>query len=203
MPVFTDALIGDTLHLSAEEFGAYCLILFATWRNNGRALGDDDRELSRICRVSEVRWRRTLRPKLVGFFNINDGNWRQKRLEKEWEFVVKVQQENIERAKRGAAARWNKNNGLGMPEALPEQFSSNAPQTHTQGYIYNKLNNTSSPHAREALPPEEPWPQRCGAWAKGGTWMPTWGPPPDDRACWAPADLVTKARQQRSGGGRH
>jgi uncharacterized protein YdaU (DUF1376 family) len=33
MPVFTDALLGDTMRLSTEEFGAYCLLLFVTWRN--------------------------------------------------------------------------------------------------------------------------------------------------------------------------
>jgi len=30
MPLYTDALLGDTLHLSVDEFGAYCLLLFAT-----------------------------------------------------------------------------------------------------------------------------------------------------------------------------
>ena len=52
MPVATDALLADTTHLSADEFGAYCLILFATWRNNGVPLADDDKRLARICRVT-------------------------------------------------------------------------------------------------------------------------------------------------------
>lgn len=87
MPVFTDALIGDTLHLSTEEFGAYCLLLFATWRNNGRALKDDDLALARICRVSTAKWKRSLRPQLINFFDISDGHLHQKRLEREWEYV--------------------------------------------------------------------------------------------------------------------
>ncbi len=89
MPVFTDALIGDTLHLSEAEFGAYCLILFTTWRNNGQALIDDDARLARVCRVSISRWRNKLRPILASFFDISDGFWHQKRLEKEWKFVQK------------------------------------------------------------------------------------------------------------------
>ena len=199
MPVFTDALIGDTLHLSAEEFGAYCLILFATWRNNGRALPDDDRKLARICRTNIMRWRKSLRPKLVGFFNLEDGFWHQKRLEKEWSLVHKKIQNATEVGKRGAAAKWLKYRQPELPEAEPEQSKGNGTHTPTQGYIYNKYINTSSPHAREGLPPETPWPNRCRAWAEGARWMPDWGPSPDEPGCWAPAKLVTEARKQRGG----
>jgi uncharacterized protein YdaU (DUF1376 family) len=88
MPVFTDALIGDTTHLSTEQFGAYVLILLATWRNNGRALPDDDARMARLCRAGVQRWRSKLRPSLVEFFDISDGLWHQHRLEKEWERVA-------------------------------------------------------------------------------------------------------------------
>jgi uncharacterized protein YdaU (DUF1376 family) len=84
MPVFTDALIGDTTHLSTEQFGAYVLILLATWRNNGRALPDDDERMAHVCRAGVKRWRSKLRPAVSEFFDISDGFWRQHRLEKEW-----------------------------------------------------------------------------------------------------------------------
>lgn len=48
--------------------------------------------------------------------------------------------------------------------------------------------------------PEEPWPQRCRAWAEGHRWNPNWGPPPDDGACWAPPELVEEARRSRANG---
>ena len=89
MPVFVDALIGDTLGLSPESFGAFCLILFATWRNDGKPFADDDCRLARICRVTVKRWRERLRPELIGFFDLSAGTWRQHRLEKEWNFVAK------------------------------------------------------------------------------------------------------------------
>lgn len=107
MPVFTDALLGDTLDLSAEEFGAYCLLLFATWRNNGAALPDHDTKLARICRVTPRRWSDRLRPVLVRFFDLSDGRWHQKRLEKEWQFV----------AQRAAKSRANGALG-GRPKTL-------------------------------------------------------------------------------------
>jgi uncharacterized protein YdaU (DUF1376 family) len=84
MPVFTDALISDTTHLSAQEFGAYLLILLTTWRNNGVPLADNDVRLARVCRVSLRVWRQHTRAALVPFFDIRDGSWRQMRLQKEY-----------------------------------------------------------------------------------------------------------------------
>jgi uncharacterized protein YdaU (DUF1376 family) len=84
MPLFTDALIADTTHLNTKQFGAYVLILIATWRNNGKAFADNDRRLAQLCRMRVDTWRRFYRPVLVEFFNISDGFWHQKRLEKEW-----------------------------------------------------------------------------------------------------------------------
>jgi uncharacterized protein YdaU (DUF1376 family) len=103
MPVFTDALLGDTLHLSAEEFGAYCLILFATWSNGGQALADDDVLLARVCRVSGQKWV-SLRKKIVGFFDTKDGVWRQKRLEKEWNYVQQRSETNRKNGRNGGLA---------------------------------------------------------------------------------------------------
>src|SRR5271165_4871609 len=89
MPVFTDALVGDTLHLSAEEFGAYFLILIATWRNNGQALPDDDARLRRVTRITPRRWPK-VREILLPFFTTDDGFWHQARLEKEWNRVTNL-----------------------------------------------------------------------------------------------------------------
>jgi uncharacterized protein YdaU (DUF1376 family) len=65
LPLKTDALLGDTAHLSPEEFGAYCRILFTMWRHEAM-LPDDETELARIAGVSLKRWRfiaeRVLRP---------------------------------------------------------------------------------------------------------------------------------------------
>jgi hypothetical protein len=102
MPVITDALIGDTTHLSTEQFGAYVLILIATWRNNGQALADDDESMAHICRCSLARWRKHLRPKLIPFFDLADGHWHQKRLEAEWALVMG----KIEKQRKKARGRW-------------------------------------------------------------------------------------------------
>jgi uncharacterized protein YdaU (DUF1376 family) len=127
MPVFTDALLGDTLHLSAEEFGAYCLLLFATWRNNGRALAEDDRKMARICRVSEKRWRERLRPALAMFFDTSDGTWHQKRLEKEWNHVEQFASEQSRKGRLSALKRW----GTGVTDPPVRLKPNGNPHTHT------------------------------------------------------------------------
>jgi uncharacterized protein YdaU (DUF1376 family) len=109
MPLFTDALLGDTLHLSAEEFGAYCLILFATWNNHGQPLPDSDAELAQVCRISRHKWKK-VRQKLTGFFDISSGFWRQKRLEKEWAYVQQRADEQRKKSVKGGLASAAKRN---------------------------------------------------------------------------------------------
>jgi uncharacterized protein YdaU (DUF1376 family) len=83
LPLYPDALISDTTHLSTKEFGAYVLLLLATWRNNGEPFADDDKRLARMCRLSAKEWLR-IRPALEPFFDLSNHLWVQKRLQKEW-----------------------------------------------------------------------------------------------------------------------
>lgn len=200
MPIFIDALLGDTLHLSAEEFGAYCLIMFATWRNNGQALADDDHTLARICRVTAPRWRLKLRPRLVKFFDIGDGRWHQKRLENEWLFVQKRAQISRDNGSRGGRAKYRNGNDLDNPAGNPDETQSHTREASTHTYTYNYLNKLTlenqTPRAREDPFPEPPWKQRCEAWAKGSRWLPLWGPAPDEPGCLAPAEVVIQVRRE-------
>jgi len=119
MPIWPDALLGDTLHLSAEQFGAYLLLLFATWRNNGKPLPDDDRKLARICRSTVAHWRRALRPTVIDFFQTDDGFLHQKRLESEWNWIS----EKIEINKINGAAG-GKANALKLRQSTISERSS-------------------------------------------------------------------------------
>ncbi len=130
MPVWTDALIGDTTFLSAEEFGAYCLLLFATWRNNGQALPDDAAELSQICRMTTVRWRTHMRQKLIRFFDTGDGTWHQKRLEKEWAHVQAKMLANRANGVKGGRPSKNPTAPPGVTQPKPNgSVSINPTQT--------------------------------------------------------------------------
>ncbi len=47
LPLWTDALIGDTYHLTPAQFGAYLRLLIVAWRRKGCDLPNDDVELGR------------------------------------------------------------------------------------------------------------------------------------------------------------
>ncbi len=146
MPMATDAMIADTTHLTAEEFGAYHLILYATWRNNGVPLPDDHRRMARVCRVTPTRWRR-LREVLSVFFDLTEGCWRQKRLEKEWNYVKQRRHALRQNGAKGGRAK-----ALKLRKTPPANGSPGAPMpASTQTQSPNpKKNPPSSPRGEES-----------------------------------------------------
>jgi uncharacterized protein YdaU (DUF1376 family) len=151
MPVFTDALIGDTTHLSTEQFGAYVLILLATWRNNGKALPDDDARMAHVCRISVARWRKNVRPVLVEFFK--DG-WHQPRLEKEWNRVNRLievrRTEGRKGGKASAASRGNSDGHAIQKEASLPKDSESRSDSESEAAREGKKNQSLNPLGRYA-----------------------------------------------------
>jgi uncharacterized protein YdaU (DUF1376 family) len=119
MPLFVDAYLADTMHLSLEEHGAYLKLLMVTWRNNGVALPDDDARMARVMGVTTTVWRRKLRPVLEPFFDLSEGTWRSKRLEKTWFFVERAAQTSRENGKRGGRPKTLKYNETENPAGIP------------------------------------------------------------------------------------
>ncbi|MEM7173624.1 MAG: YdaU family protein [Pseudomonadota bacterium] len=144
MPMATDAMIADTTHLSPEEFGAYHLLLYATWRNNGHPLPDEDKRLARVCRVTAPRWRR-LRPVLLEFFDISDGTWRQKRLEKEWAYVAERREAQRRNGAKGGRAKALNARQREVAEQTPapqaEPGLGTSPHTHTQTHTQESFDD--------------------------------------------------------------
>ncbi|MCR9276219.1 MAG: YdaU family protein [Rhodobacteraceae bacterium] len=80
VPIWADALLRDTLHLSAEEVGAWHLLIYAMWARPTLDLPDNDRKLATITRMSTRKWRATIRPVMEPLFQVADGVWRNRRL---------------------------------------------------------------------------------------------------------------------------
>lgn len=115
LPLKTDALIADTTHMSAEEFGVYVRLLIAMWRH-GAQLPDTPGELAQIGGVTLPRWKkiseRVMRP-----MTISGGIISQKRLTSVWQEV------QLLREKKSAASlkRWGKSNAHGYAHKYPKQ----------------------------------------------------------------------------------
>ena len=106
MPFWTDAYLGDTQHLTAEEHGVYLLLLIQAWRSNDCSLADDDDMLSRFAKISPGRWKK-LKPIIMAFWTHDPDlkRWVQKRLLKERKKTI----EKSEKAKQSASRRWSNN----------------------------------------------------------------------------------------------
>lgn len=78
MPIYWADYLADTMHLNAEQHGAYLLLLAAYWRR-GAPLSDDDKYLSAVARLSLKKWK-MVRPIVAAFFSQKDGVWTHKRV---------------------------------------------------------------------------------------------------------------------------
>jgi uncharacterized protein YdaU (DUF1376 family) len=126
IPLFGDAYIADTRHLSLEEHGAYLSLIMIAWRAEDCSLPDDDARLARVLGITTKKWAK-LKPDVMAFWALDDGRWTQKRLTKERLFVAKKSKQNAE----SANARWNakslETNDASDANASPTQCERNAP----------------------------------------------------------------------------
>ena len=130
LPLYTDAYLADTRHLTTEEHGAYLLLLICMWRAPGCVLKDDNRLLSRMVGVSARRWVK-LRPVLEDFFVISEGRWQQKKLNLVYEAVATKVEKNRASGAKGGRVRAERAKALvrnaqvpALAQCLPEQEAS-------------------------------------------------------------------------------
>jgi uncharacterized protein YdaU (DUF1376 family) len=136
MQLYVSDFIGDTLHLSTEQVGAYLLLLMAMW-NAGGSLPDDEAKLARIVRMSIKRWR-AVASDLMAFFEVGGGAVRHNRLTKE---LQKSEGKSQSRASAGAAGGRAKAlkeqearlaNASRMPQHLPDTRNQNRQEPRAQ-----------------------------------------------------------------------
>jgi uncharacterized protein YdaU (DUF1376 family) len=121
LPLWTDAYLGDTTHLTTIEHGAYLLLLMAMWRANG-SLPDDDRMLARYTKLTAGQWAR-IAPTVRPFFRSENGRISQGRLTDELKHV----RQHSTKQSNAAKARWLKSNDTNDATAMPNECHGNAP----------------------------------------------------------------------------
>lgn len=110
MPMYWDAYLADTTHLTTEEHGAYLLLLAAMWRRNGW-VPDDDRDNARILGLTAARWKRT-KARLASLLVFKDGQITQKNLLKIWEKTQEKIEKNRENGARGGRPKASENKAV-------------------------------------------------------------------------------------------
>ena len=96
MPFFVGDYLSDTPHLSLESHGAYCLILFYTWKTK-KWIVDDDKKMKRILRVHGTKWKR-IREEIEPYFDLSTGVWFNKKVEEAFmRNGYKIDQKSLEK----------------------------------------------------------------------------------------------------------
>ena len=113
LPLFTDAYIADTDHLSDSETGVYFRLLMLMWRSPQCRIPNDVSWIARRLRKTPEQVVEYVMP-IINEFCQQDGNWlSQKRLRREWEWC------EIKRRQSAYAAnsRWNKGKDISKRNA--------------------------------------------------------------------------------------
>lgn len=147
MPLYIGDYLADTLHLSAEQHGAYLMLLMAAWRKGG-ALQDDDSQLAAVAKVSPQQWKKH-KPVLAAFFHVEGGIWRQKRLNAELAIAVESQQKKQAAGKAGASARY----GKGSADATADASANAGSNRMATADDPHRHPNTPSPSPVNLTPP--------------------------------------------------
>jgi len=123
MKFYVGDYLGDTMHLTRDQHGAYLLLIFAYWRNG--SLPDDDEVLAGITKSSPEEWR-SLRQVVAKFFRIRGGFWRQKRVEAELRDAEKIEKARRAAGLKGAEVRWQ-THGKGNRKRMAKAMRSHSP----------------------------------------------------------------------------
>lgn len=87
LPLFTDAYLADTRHLTASQHGAYLLLLMMAWRTSDCSIPNDDAILARWACMDKRTWASN-RETILGFWHLGDDQkFRQGRLSDERKYV--------------------------------------------------------------------------------------------------------------------
>jgi uncharacterized protein YdaU (DUF1376 family) len=93
----------DTNHLRTIEHGAYLLLIFNAWTNDGKLPSDPER-LRSITRMNSKEWRAS-RNELMKFFYLDEGFYRHKRIDAELDKAKGIIAKRQGAGRASAAAR--------------------------------------------------------------------------------------------------
>jgi len=169
LPLWTDAYLGDTTHLTTIEHGAYLLLLMAMWRSKGCSLPNDPKLLARYARVNSAQWARIWET-LAPFFKVENGEITQGRLTDEATFVKR----NSTRQSNNVMARWLKTKETADTTVIPLGYHSDTPTptpTSTPTFIggESRAGEEISTHREQLLTAMGVDPS--GLTGKGGQWI--------------------------------
>ncbi|ELL9165435.1 DUF1376 domain-containing protein, partial [Salmonella enterica] len=159
MQLYIADYLADTMHLSAEEHGAYLLLMFNYWQT-GRAIPKS--RLAKIARISSERWG-TVEESLREFFIDNGTEWIHERIENDLAAVREVLAKKSAAGKASVQSRRNKKGTQSASESntcstgVGPVFEQEANKKRTnKDKDLKELNPTHNARVRESAPTSQP-----------------------------------------------
>lgn len=118
MPFFVADYLGDTMHLTTPQHGAYLLLIFHYWRAG--SLPSDDHQLAAIAKLSFREWM-AMRGVIAAFFAISADAWRHKRIDRELEKARDKYAKRVGSSEAAVAAREAKKQAAERTPIPPER----------------------------------------------------------------------------------
>lgn len=191
MPFLVDRYLDATEDLSLEQHGAYCLLLFAMWKEKG-SLPDDDDSIARKLRIGTRHWlklKEVLKPFLTFYGPDGERRITQGRLQKQWNYAITNSEIASSKASKAAKIKWERDRQIKALMTAPSTATRNAPSIPPSNasvvpYLSKDISSTSLPlTAREegseelTQPPLKPKPKNGAIQAlenieQRGAWRP-------------------------------
>lgn len=159
MQLYIADYLADTMHLSAEEHGAYLLLMFNYWQT-GRAIPKS--RLAKIARISNERWG-AVEESLREFFIDNGTEWIHERIENDLAAVRDVLAKKSAAGKASVQSRRNRkktqaaSGGNTCSTGVGSVFKQEANKKGTNKDIdLKELNPTHNACARASAPVSQP-----------------------------------------------
>jgi len=150
MPLYVADYLGDTMHLTTLQHGAYVLLLMHYWRTG--PLPDDHEELAAIVKLDEKAWKGVW-AKLCGFFTPTDGKLHQKRMDWERRRWTEISDKRRDAGKRGAEAKHRSHTNNGSAPPTPKAAPQQQPEVVGRHVIPQPTSNPSVANARNLPEP--------------------------------------------------
>lgn len=146
MPLYWGDYSRDTGNLNALMHGAYLMLLRHYWCT-GLPLPDDDDELWRTARCDSLKEWQGIRPKIAKLFQIGDGLWRHKRVEKELAKSAAISEAKAKAGTKGSQKRWGAN-GKPIAPAIAEAQQEQS-QTDNHSHLPSEEQSPTPPNPRK------------------------------------------------------